>query len=36
MRKILKIALYTLSLIAITGACSDDIDIKQDYEFDVN
>lgn len=36
MRKILKIALYTLSLIVITGACSDDIDIKQDYEFDVN
>ncbi len=36
MRKILKIALYTLSLIAITGACSEDIDIKHDYEFEVN
>ena len=36
MRKILKIALCALSLIAITGACSDDIDIKQDYEFEVN
>ena len=36
MRKILKIALYTLSLIAITGACNEDIDIRQDYEFEVN
>jgi len=36
MRKILKIALYTLSLIAITSACNEDIDIRQDYEFEVN
>ena len=36
MRKILIITLYTLSLIAITGACNEDIDIRQDYEFEVN
>jgi hypothetical protein len=35
MRKFLAYFLYTLLLGAIACACSDDIDIKQDYEFTV-
>ena len=35
MRKILVYTLYTLSLVVIACACSDNIDIRQDYEFEV-
>ncbi|MDH6313037.1 hypothetical protein M2137_001824 [Parabacteroides sp. PFB2-10] len=35
MRKTLSYFLFTLLLAAIACACSDDIDIKQDYEFSV-
>jgi hypothetical protein len=35
MRKFLAYFLYTLLLAAIACACSDDLDIKQDYEFEV-
>ena len=35
MRKCLSYILFTLLLAAIACACSDDIDIKQDYEFSV-
>lgn len=35
MRKFIVYTLYTLSLLVIACACSDDIDIKQDYEFEV-
>jgi hypothetical protein len=35
MRKFLAYFLYTLLLGAIACACSDDIDIRQDYEFEV-
>lgn len=35
MRKTLSYFLYTLLLAAVACACSDDIDIKQDYEFSV-
>lgn len=35
MRKCLSYILYTLLLAAVACACSDDIDIKQDYEFEV-
>lgn len=36
MRKFIAYALYTLSLVVIACACSDDIDVKQDYEFEVH
>ncbi len=36
MKNFLINTLYLLSLIAITSACNEDIDIKQDYEFEVN
>jgi len=35
MKKFLAYFLYTLLLSAVACACSDDIDIKQDYEFTV-
>ncbi len=35
MKKCASYILYTLLLAAIACACSDDIDIKQDYEFKV-
>lgn len=35
MRKCFSYILFTLLLTAIACACSDDIDIKQDYEFTV-
>lgn len=35
MKKTLAYFLYTLLLAAIACACSDDIDIRQDYEFEV-
>lgn len=35
MRKCFSYILFTLLLAAIACACSDDIDIKQDYEFTV-
>jgi hypothetical protein len=35
MRKTLSYFLYTLLLAAVACACSDDIDIKSDYEFAV-
>lgn len=35
MKKFLAYFLYTLLLSAIACACSDNIDIKQDYEFEV-
>ncbi|MFR3216442.1 MAG: DUF3872 domain-containing protein [Dysgonomonas mossii] len=35
MRKLLVYTLYTLSLVVIACACSDNIDIKRDYEFEV-
>lgn len=36
MRKFLVYTLCTLSLIVIACACSDDLDIKRDYEFEVH
>jgi hypothetical protein len=36
MRKFIVYTLYTLSLIVIACACSNDLDIKQDYEFEVH
>jgi hypothetical protein len=35
MRKCASYIIFTLLLAAIACACSDDIDIKQDYEFEV-
>lgn len=35
MRKFASYLIYTLLLAAIACACSDDIDVKQDYEFKV-
>jgi len=35
MRKFASYMIYTLLLAAIACACSDDLDIKQDYEFKV-
>jgi hypothetical protein len=36
MRKFLKLALCTLSFLAIAFGCSDRLDIKQDYAFEVH
>ena len=36
MRKIIGYMLCTLSLLVIACACSDDLDIKRDYEFEVH
>lgn len=36
MRKRLGYILFTLSLLVIVCACSDDLDIKHDYEFEVH
>jgi len=36
MRKFLGYMLCTLSLLVIACACSDDLDIKRDYEFEVH
>lgn len=36
MRKFLGYILFTLSLLVIVCACSDDLDIKRDYEFEVH
>jgi hypothetical protein len=36
MRNFLGYTLYTLSLLVIACACSDDLDIKRDYEFEVH
>lgn len=36
MKKIIAYTLYTLSLVVIACACSDNIDIQHDYEFEVH
>lgn len=35
MKKLVVFTLYTLSLVVIACACSDNLDIKQDYAFDL-